>query len=160
MTNDGRTAEESVVTLGQVMLPNDANPSGDIHGGVVMKLIDTAAGLTATRHPRSRCVTVAMDSMTFEGPVHIGDLLHLHSVLTWTGRTSMEIEVTVEAENILAGTRRRTSTAYLVYVALDADGHPKPVPPLSPTTDEERARWAAAERRRAVRLAHMESASR
>src|SRR6187402_504205 len=95
MTADGKTAAESVVTLGQLMLPNDANPSGDVHGGVVMKLVDTAAGLTAMRHSQSRCVTVAMDSMTFEGPVHVGDLLHLHSALNWTGRTSMEIEVTV-----------------------------------------------------------------
>src|SRR5215211_1720903 len=141
MTSEGRTAAESVVTLGQLMLPQDANPSGDVHGGVVMKLVDTAAGLTAVRHTRSRCVTVAMDSMTFEGPVHVGDLLHLHSVLSWTGRTSMEIEVTVEAENILAGHRRRTSTAYLVYVALDDEGRPKPVPLLIPTTEEERIRW-------------------
>jgi len=153
MTSEGRTAAESVVTLGQLMLPQDANPSGDVHGGVVMKLVDTAAGLTAVRHTRSRCVTVAMDSMTFEGPVHVGDLLHLHSVLSWTGRTSMEIEVTVEAENILAGHRRRTSTAYLVYVALDDEGRPKPVPLLIPTTEEERIRWAAAERRRTIRLA-------
>lgn len=160
MSVDEKTAAESVVTLAQLMLPNDANPSGDVHGGVVMKLVDTAAGLTAMRHANSRCVTVAMDSMTFEAPVHVGDLVHLRSVLTWTGRTSMEIEVTVEAENILAGTRRRTSTAYLVYVALDSDARPRPVPPLVPATAEERARWAAAERRRAVRLAHADAASR
>lgn len=141
------------MTLGQLMLPNDANPSGDVHGGVVMKLVDTAAGLAAMRHSHSRSVTVAMDYMTFEAPVHIGDLVHLTATLTWTGRTSMEIEVIVEAEDILAGTRQRTSTAHLVYVALDEDGHPKPVPRLIPTTEEERARWASAERRRAARLA-------
>jgi acyl-CoA hydrolase len=152
MAEQGKTPEESAVTLGQLMLPNDANPSGDVHGGEIMKLIDTAAGLAAMRHSRSRSVTVAMDSMTFEAPVHVGDLVHLNALLTWAGRTSMEIEVVVEAENILAGTRRRTSTAYLVYVALDDEGRPRPVPALIPTTDEERARWAAAERRRAVRL--------
>jgi acyl-CoA hydrolase len=145
---------ESEVMLAQHMLPDDANPSGDVHGGVVMKLVDTAAGIASMRHARSRVVTVAMDSMTFEAPVHIGDLLHVLARLTWTGRTSMEIEVIVEAENILAGVRRRTSTAYLVYVALDADGKPRPIPPLVPETDEERARWAAAERRRAARLAN------
>lgn len=139
--------------LAQLMLPDDANPSGDVHGGVVMKLVDTAAGIAAMRHARSRVVTATMDSMTFEAPVHIGDLLHLQARLTWTGRTSMEIEVFVEAENILAGVRRRTSTAYLVYVALDADGIPRPIPSLALETDEERARWTAAERRRAVRLA-------
>jgi acyl-CoA hydrolase len=152
MTELGKTPAESAVTLGQLMLPNDANPSGDVHGGEIMKLIDTAAGLAAMRHSRSRSVTVAMDSMTFEAPVHVGDLVHLNALLTWAGRTSMEIEVVVEAENILAGTRRRTSTAYLVYVALDDEGRPRPVPALIPTTDEEHARWAAAERRRAVRL--------
>lgn len=154
MSNEVRTSADSEVMLAQLMLPEDANPSGDVHGGVVMKLVDTAAGLAAIRHTRSRTVTVAVDSMTFEAPVHIGDLLHLCARLTWTGRTSMEIEVIVEAEHVLTGDRRRTSTAYLVYVALDADGKPRPVPPLTPVTDEDRARWAAAERRRAVRLAH------
>ena len=154
MSNDVRTPADSEVMLAQLMLPEDANPSGDVHGGVVMKLVDTAAGLAAIRHARSRAVTVAMDSMTFEAPVHIGDLLHLVARMTWTGRTSMEIEVVVEAEHVLTGDRRRTSTAYLVYVALDADGKPRPVPPLTPVTDEDRARWAAAERRQAVRLAH------
>lgn len=155
MTNETRTPADSEVILAQLMLPNDANPSGDVHGGVVMMLVDTAAGLAATRHARSRTVTVAMDSMTFEAPVHIGDLLHLVARLTWTGRTSMEVEVVVEAEDVMTGVRRRTSTAYLVYVALDADGRPRPVPPLAPATAEDRARWAAAERRRAARMAHL-----
>lgn len=153
MEIQGRRPAESAVTLAQLMLPDDANPSGDVHGGVVMKLVDTAAGIAAMRHARSRCATVAVDSMTFHAPVHIGDLLHLDAVLTWTGRTSMEIEVTVDAENAIAGTRRRTSTAYLVYVALDEERRPRPVPPLLIETAEERARWAAAERRRTVRLA-------
>jgi acyl-CoA hydrolase len=154
VSSERRTVADSEVMLAQLMLPDDANPSGDVHGGVVMKLVDTAAGIAAMRHARSRVVTAAMDSMTFEAPVHIGDLLHLVARLTWTGRTSMEIEVIVEAENILAGIRRRTSTAYLVYVALDADGSPRPIPVLSLDTDEERARWSAAERRRTVRLAN------
>lgn len=154
VSNETRTPADSEVMLAQLMLPDDANPSGDVHGGVVMKLVDTAAGLVAMRHARSRAVTVAMDSMTFEAPVHIGDLLHLVARLTWTGRTSMEIQVVVEAEHVLTGVRRRTSTAYLVYVALDGNGKPHPIPPLTPETEEDRARWAAAERRRAVRLAH------
>jgi acyl-CoA hydrolase len=153
VTSERRTVADSEVMLAQLMLPDDANPSGDVHGGVVMKLVDTAAGIAAMRHARSRVVTATIDSMTFDAPVHIGDLLHLVARLTWTGRTSMEIEVIVEAENILAGVRRRTSTAYLVYVALDADGKPRPIPPLTPETDDEQTRWTAAERRRVVRLA-------
>lgn len=152
MSSTPKSPNESEVVLAQLMLPDDANPSGDVHGGVVMKLVDTAAGIAAIRHARSRAVTVAMDSMTFEAPVHIGDLLQLRARLTWTGTTSMEIEVTVEAENVLKGERRRTSTAYLVYVALDETGHPHPVPPLAVETDEDRLRWVAAERRRKVRL--------
>lgn len=154
MMSDVPPATESSVSLNQLMLPDDANPWGNVHGGVIMKLVDTAAGIAAMRHSRSRCVTVEMDSMTFEAPVHVGDLLHLDARLTWTGRTSMEIEVVVESENILAGTKRRTSVAYLVYVALDESGRPKPVRPMIPATDEERERWEAAERRRGIRLAH------
>jgi acyl-CoA hydrolase len=154
MLAEGRRVEESAVVLAQLMLPDDANPSGDVHGGVVMKLVDTAAGIVATRHARSRCVTAVIDSMTFEAPVHVGDLLHLSARLTWTGRTSMECRVDVRAEEIRTGERRRTSTAYAVFVALDQDGRPRPVPPLLVETPEDRALWAAAERRRAVRLAH------
>jgi acyl-CoA hydrolase len=154
VSSEARSPAESEVVLAQLMLPDDANPAGDVHGGVIMKLVDNAAGIVATRHARSRAVTVAMDSMTFEAPVHIGDLVELVARLTWTGRTSMEIEVVVEAENVLTGARRRTSTAYLVYVALDEVGKPRPVPPLKMETEEERIRWAAAERRRAARLAH------
>jgi uncharacterized protein (TIGR00369 family) len=153
MSNESRAATDSEIVLAQLMLPNDANPYGDVHGGVVMKLVDTAAGLAAARHARARAVTVAMDSMTFEAPVHVGDLVRVAARLTWTGRTSMEIEVTVEAEEVLTGTSRRTSTAYLVYVALDDDGNPRPVPPLAVESEAERVRWAAAERRRAARLA-------
>lgn len=152
MTAETRKPAESVVTLTQLMLPNDANPSGDVHGGVVMKLVDTAAGMAAMRHARSRAVTVAMDSMTFEAPVHVGDLLHVTGCLTWTGRTSMEIEVVVEAEDVLAGTTRRTSIAYLVYVALGPDGKPTPIPALAAESEEEKARWRAAEKRQARRL--------
>lgn len=153
MSTSDRATAESEVLLAQLMLPNDANPYGDVHGGVVMKLVDTAAGLAAARHARARAVTVAMDSMTFEAPVHVGDLVHVVARLTWTGRTSMEIEVTVDAEHVLTGERRQTSKAYLVYVALNEDGVPQPVPALAIETDEDRARWDAAVRRRAVRLA-------
>jgi acyl-CoA hydrolase len=139
--------------LAQQMLPQDANAQGDVHGGAVMKLVDTCGALAAVRHARSRVVTAVMDSMTFRAPVHVGNVVHLRACLTWTGRTSMEVKVVVEAEDILTGVRRVTSEAFLVYVALDEQGHPKPVPPFTPTSDAERAEWEAARRRREARLA-------
>jgi acyl-CoA hydrolase len=138
--------------LAQVMLPEDANPLGNVHGGTLMKLADTAGGTCAMRHARLPTVTVVMDSMTFEGPVYVGNLVLLHAGVTWTGRTSIETEVTIDAEDILTGSVRRISTAYFVYVAIDEHGRPTPVRPLGVTTDEQRQRWQDAEQRRAARL--------
>lgn len=135
------------------MMPSDANSQGNVHGGTIMKLVDTAGGIAAIRHARQRVVTVIMDSMTFLEPVYVGDLVTVRARLTWTGRTSMEAEVRVEAEKVASGVVTHTSTAYLVYVALDDDGQPCPVPPLELTTGEEHARWQQAEARRAYRLA-------
>ncbi|MBX6342544.1 MAG: acyl-CoA thioesterase [Thermomicrobiaceae bacterium] len=148
-----RRVIDSEVTLAQLMLPSDANPHGNVHGGTIMKLVDTAAGIAATRHARRRVVTLMIDSMTFLHPVYVGDLVTLRARLTWTGRTSMEVEVTVDAEKPTTGEVTHTSTAYLVYVALDDAGRPTPVPPLLLESEAERERWAAAEARHAYRLA-------
>jgi acyl-CoA hydrolase len=150
---DARGAHESEVTLAQVMLPSDANGQGNVHGGTIMKLVDTAGGIAAIRHARRRVVTVIMDSMTFLEPVYVGDLVTVRARLTWTGTSSMEAEVRVEAENVPTGRVTHTSTAYLVYVALDDDGKPCKVPTLQITSDEEQARWRQAEARRVYRLA-------
>lgn len=147
-----RPVSDSETTLAQLMLLTDANPAGNVHGGTIMKLVDTAGGIAAARHAQRRVVTVMMDSMTFLHPVYVGDLVMLHARLTWTGRTSMEVEVVVEAEHVPTGRITRTSTAYLVYVALDDEGRPTPVPPLLVQTKEERRRWEEAEARRARRL--------
>ncbi|MBV9174902.1 MAG: acyl-CoA thioesterase [Chloroflexi bacterium] len=138
--------------LAQVMLPQDANPHGNVHGGTLMKLADTAGGLCAMRHARRPLVTVVMDSMTFEEPVYVGNLVLLHACVTWTGRTSVETVVTIDAEDVVSGMIRHISSAYFVYVAIDDDGRPSPVPPFEPKTAEQRARWKAAEQRRAIRL--------
>ncbi|HEY3109989.1 MAG TPA: acyl-CoA thioesterase [Chloroflexota bacterium] len=143
--------------LAQQMLPQDANPYGDVHGGAVMKLVDTCGALAAVRHARSRVVTAVMDSMTFEAPVQVGNVVHLRACLTWTGRTSMEVKVVVEAEDVLTGRRRITSEAFLVYVALDEEGRPKPIPPFTPSSQAERADWEGAQRRREARLASRRS---
>jgi uncharacterized protein (TIGR00369 family) len=152
-------ADPDELTLAQVMLPEDANPRGNVHGGTLMKLADTAGGVCASRHTRQRVVTVVMDSMTFEEPVFVGDLVIVHAQVTWTGRTSIETEVTIKAENVMRGETRQISTAYFVYVATDQNGKPTPVKPLQPTTSEQRQRWRAAEERRARRMQHrLESA--
>jgi acyl-CoA hydrolase len=140
------------LTLAQVMLPEDANPRGNVHGGTLMKLADTAGGVCGARHARRPLVTAVIDSMTFEQPVYVGNLVVLHACVTWTGRTSLETEVTIEAEDLLSGVVRHISTAYFVYVAMDEHGRPTPVPELEVTTAEQRRRWREAEQRRAVRL--------
>jgi acyl-CoA hydrolase len=150
---DARSASESEVVLAQLMLPEHANPFGNVHGAWVMKLVDEAAGAVAMRHCRSRVVTKLIDQMTFDAPVHVGELIHVAARLTWTGRTSLEVAVTVDAEKVLSGLRRRTNSAYLVFVALDGEGNPRPVPPLQLETPEEQLGWDAAEQRRARRLA-------
>jgi uncharacterized protein (TIGR00369 family) len=145
-------ANPDELTLAQVMLPEDANPRGNVHGGTLMKLADTAGGVCATRHTRRRVVTVVMDSMTFEQPVYVGDLVIVHAQVTWTGRTSIETEVSIKVEHVLTGEMRHISTAYFVYVAIDDNGQPAPVTPFVPTTDEQHQRRHAAEEGRAIRM--------
>ncbi len=149
---NGKTTSESRLTLNQLMLPEHANTLGNVHGGWIMKLVDEAGGLCAIRHARRPAVTVAIDSMTFDKPVHMGELLELIAEVTWTGRTAMEVQVNVTAENPLTGDRVPTNSAYLVYVALDARGQPAPVPPLIPETDAQRERLAAAQKRQDYRI--------
>lgn len=143
-----RRVAESQITMSQVMFPGDANPTGNVHGGVIMKLVDQAAGVCATRHIRGRTVTARIDSMSFLQPVYVGDLVTLKASVNDVGRTSLEVGVRVETENLITGEVRHVSSAYLVFVALDETGHPSPVPPLIAETDEERRRMAGAKLRR------------
>ncbi len=143
----------SRVTLSQVMGPEHANLHGNVHGGWLMKLVDEAGALASIRHARSNVVTVAIDNMTFNEPVHIGDLVILKAELTYVGRTSMEARVEVTAENPRTGHLTHTNTAYLVYVAIDDAGRPAPVPPLQPEDDLEQQRMAEGQQRQAERLA-------
>jgi acyl-CoA hydrolase len=149
---EGKRVKESQVTLHHFMLPQYANPLGTIHGGVMMKLVDEAAGLCAMRHAQRPSVTVAIDSMTFHSPVRVGEVVTLSASLNWAGHTSMEIGVRVVAENPMTGECTHTNSAYLVFVALGDDGRPAQVPPLIPETDVERHRWAEAEARQQHRL--------
>ena len=157
MTDEVRRPSESAVVLSQAMGITDANLAGNVHGGVIMKLVDTAAGLSAVKHCRSRVVTVAMDEMVFIEPVYLSDVVTLRAQVNDVGRTSMEVGVRVDAENTLSGQRRHVSTAYLVFVALDGQGKPKGVPRLEPETAEERRRMEEAKIRREHRLARKEA---
>lgn len=134
------------------MQPEHANHFGNVHGGWIMKLADEAGALACMRHAQRRVVTVAVDSLVFREPIKIGDLVILNAEVTYTGRTSMEAEVQVLAENPITGERTHTNTAYLVYVALDDAGHPSSVPALTAETGEEKARMEKAKERQAHRL--------
>ncbi len=145
---------ESRVVMSMIMNPEHANAMGNVHGGVIMKLVDEAAGLAAMRHARSAAVTVAIDRMTFEEPIYVGSVITLTAELTYTGRTSMEVRVAVMAENPISGSMVATNTAYLVFVALGPDGRPQAVPPLLLETPEERLMFEQAQERQAERKRH------
>ena len=133
----------------------DANLLGTVHGGAIMKLVDDVAGAAAVRHSGGPAVTASMDEMAFIEPVHIGDLVHAHAQVNWTGRTSMEVGVRVLSEPLSESgvPPKRVATAHLVFVAVDPEGKPRDVPPVRPETDEDRRRFAEAEIRREHRLA-------
>jgi uncharacterized protein (TIGR00369 family) len=150
----GRSPEHSRVILSQPMGVTEANILGNIHGGIIMKLCDEAGAIAAMKHAHSPVVTVAVDSMSFHSPVHIGNLLTVQAEVTWAGRTSMETRILVTAEDLLAGTITHTNTAYYVYVALDDEGRPVEVPPLICETAEERQLFEEGAARQARRLEH------
>ena len=144
----------SKTVFSKSMLPSDANPSGNVHGGEIMKLIDECAGAAAGRHARQRVVTARVDELSFLAPVYVGNLVTARASVNDVGTKSMEIGVRVDAEDILTGTVVHVSSAYLVYVAIDANGKAAPIPPLFAETDEERRRMAAAKLRRERRGQH------
>jgi uncharacterized protein (TIGR00369 family) len=151
MAETPKTIADSRCTLSALMGPQDANGHGNVHGGVIMKMADEAGALAAMRHARLPVVTVTVDSMTFMEPIIVGYLVMCNAELTYVGRTSMEVRVEVIAENPLLGQSQVTNTAYLVYVALDANGHPAPVPELTYETPEQLVRAEAARQRQAYR---------
>jgi len=148
--------EESAAafTPSALMGPQDANTQGNVHGGVIMKMVDEAGALVSMRHARTHVVTVAVDSMSFVEPIFVGSIVLCNAELTYVGRTSMEVRVEVITENPLLGTSGVTNIAYLVYVALETNGLPTPVPPLDYRTDLEKARAQEAQERQALRKKH------
>jgi uncharacterized protein (TIGR00369 family) len=156
----GKPVSGSKTIMARTMLPSDANPYGNVHGGEIMKLIDACAGAAATRHARSRVVTAFVDELSFLAPVYVGDLVTAKASVNHVGRTSMEVGVRVEAENLLTGNVVHISSAHLVFVSIDEKGGPVPLPPLIAETDEERRRMKAAEQRREQRLERSRSRPR
>jgi len=134
------------------MQPIHANNHGNVHGGEIMRLMDEAGALACMRHAGRRVVTVAVDRMTFRQPIHLGDLVTFTAEVSYVGRTSLEAEVLVSAENPVTGECIFTNTGYLVYVALDDDGNPVTVPPLLPETEEQHQRMEAGKQRQQHRI--------
>ncbi|HKD82491.1 MAG TPA: acyl-CoA thioesterase [Candidatus Angelobacter sp.] len=146
-----RAVRESQSQMAEVVLPNDANPLGNLLGGRLMHMIDIAGALAAHRHSHSHVVTASMDHIDFRQPVHIGDLLILKSSVNRAFNTSMEVGVKCWVENYIAGTTRHVASAYLTFVAVDQQGRHKPVPHVIPESDEEKRRYEDAGRRRDLR---------
>ncbi len=154
---DPRQASASQVVLARQMEIPDANIAGNVHGGTIMKMVDTAAGLAAAKHCGGLAVTAAMDEMSFFEPVYVGDVVTVKATVNEAFSTSMEVGVRVEAESVRTGRRVHTSSAYLVFVAVDDDGKPRKVPQLLAESAEERQRQHEARLRREARLARKQA---
>ena len=148
----GKPVRDSISEYSELALPTDANGLGNVLGGKVMHLVDLAAAMAGMRHARRPVVTASIDHMSFLHPIHIGQLIVLHSEVNRVFRTSMEIGVKVMVEDLMTGLKKHTCSAYLTFVALDAQGKPAPIPPVVPETEEEQRRYREAGERREYRL--------
>ncbi|RKN57601.1 acyl-CoA thioesterase [Micromonospora costi] len=154
LTRAGRPPSASHLTLSQIMDQHHTNLMGTVHGGRILNLIDSVAGVVAARHSDGPAVTAAIDETAFLRAVRVGDVVHVDARITWAGRSSMEVAVRVTADRWdRAVPPVDVATAHLVMVAVDDAGQPRPVPPLLPRTDEDRRRYREAEIRREHRLA-------
>ena len=151
---NGKKVSASRVTIAQLMQPEHANNQGNVHGGWIMKLVDEAGALACMKHAQKRVVTVSVDQMVFRQPILTTDLVTLTAEVSYVGRTSMEVEVQVMAENPITGECTHTNTAYLVYVALDEDGKPSPIPRLIPENENQKKRMEEGKERQTYRLVH------
>ena len=149
---ESRTVRETQHETSQLMLPQHSNNLGLVFGGVILAMMDTASAVCAIRHAKSTCVTASVDRVDFREPIHLGDLVIMKCSVNFVGRTSMEVGVRVEAEDLQTGNRRHTNSCYLTFVAIDRNGKPIEVPRLVPETEEELRRYEAAKARRQRRL--------
>jgi acyl-CoA hydrolase len=145
---EGKHVQESAVVMSMVMLPHQANVAGNVHGGEIMKLMDNAAYVVAHRHARANVVTARVDELTFHHPIMVGNLVICHAYLTFVGRSSMEVAVVVEVEDLYKESSRICAlTAYFTMVALNAGGHPMRVPPLHLDNEEEHIEFEEGQKR-------------
>lgn len=154
MTSTLTEAERKTLEMTVLMTPDLANFSGKVHGGALLNWLDRVAFSLASRYSGRYAVTLSVDQVVFKQPIHVGELVRFRASVNYTGRSSMEIGIRVEAENIREGTRRHTNSCYFTMVAVDDAGAAVEVPALVPVTAEEKLRWAAAEVRRELRREH------
>lgn len=152
-----KKVSESAITLYRLMMPNDANPSGNVFGGTILKLMDEVGSIVAFRHCRRNVVTASIDRMYFFAPVYVGNLIALKASVNYVGTTSMEIGVRIEAEDLRTGKTVHTGSCYLTYVALDENGRPTPIPKVIPETPDEERRYRQAIARRKIREAEIQA---
>jgi acyl-CoA hydrolase len=153
MTKPGaRPVSDSHHETSELMMPHHANNMGHVFGGVMLAMMDKTAAIAAYRHARLAVVTASIDRVDFREPIHLGDLVVMKASVNYTGRTSMEVGVRVEAEELISGRRRHTNSCYLTFVAVDRNGRPIEIPGVVPETAEEKRRYQAAESRRKRRL--------
>ena len=156
MTPKGKPVSDSKHETSELMMPHQANNLGHVFGGEMLAMMDKTAAVAALRHCRTTVVTASIDRVDFREPIHVGELVVMKASVNFVGRTSMEVGVRVEAEDLLSGRRRHTNSCYLTFVAVDRNGRPVEVPAITPETAEERRRHEAAQRRREVRIKERE----
>ena len=149
---ESKKVKATSITVVQQMTHQDANLAGNVHGGVILKLIDNTAGIVGVRHTGGNVVTASIDKVDFHSPVFVGDLLRVSASVNYVGRSSMEIGVRVEAENFVSGEVRHTGSAYLTFVALDEHFKPKQINQLILETEDEKRRNCEAQERKEARL--------
>jgi acyl-CoA hydrolase len=145
---------ESRTLMSQLMMPNDANQMGTIHGGAILSIADKVAYVCGCRHADSYCVTASVDRVSFDSPIKIGQLVTFEATIRYTGRTSMEIGIDIFAEDLLTRVKTHTNTCYFTMVAIDENGKPKTVPQLILETEDEKRRFEEAKLRKELSLKH------
>ena len=143
---------DSSVTMTEIVLPTHTNALGTVFGGTVMSWVDIAAAIAAGRHARNTVVTVSVDALNFIAPIELGQVVEIRARVNYISRTSMEVGVRVDSEDLKTGRKTHNLTAYTTFVSVDKNGRPTVTPPIVPETPDDQRRFDAAKRRRAVRI--------